>query len=272
MHQNELYDVIVIGASVEGIALCEYLNAKNPNFKVALISKTFKYLTSKTKLASTTQIVGESIYSSYYHGVIGFTLKDKKTVYGKTAVIATGSKPIKPLPDCDCFKNSGIVYKPIDIENASKNEQVVVNGSNTDAVKYAIELSKKFRYVYLCSYKFKLDCDTRLLKKLNDLPNVVHLPGCNVMACKKGKNGKLQEITLDTYSVIHCSALVGAFGRLPDVSGISPKMIEVDDAGYAITKAHNETTKVPGIYALGACTNHNTKQSITVVGNALLGR
>jgi len=265
MHQKELYDVIVIGASVEGIALCEYLNAENPDLKVALVSKSFKYLTPKNKLTATVQIVGESVYSSYYHGVIGFTLKDKSALYGKAAVIATGSKPIKnnAIP--------GIVHKPIDIPEVSKNSQVVVNGGTADAVKYSIELSKKFKYVYLCSSEFDINCDLRLKKKLNDLPNVVHLPGCNIVSCRRDKNGKLQEVTLDTYSTIHCSALVGAYGRLPDISGISVKMLDIDKDGYAVVNNKNASTKVSNIYVVGPCAKRNTKHLLTVVGNNLLG-
>ena len=271
MQQKELYDVIIVGASIEGIALAEYLLTNKPELKIAIVSRSFKYLAQKAGALNIDELTGEVVLSTYYHGVIGFTLKDRRAVYGKKAVIATGTKPIKPFINDPKLKNSGMVYSPADIINISKNHQVVVAGSSADAVKYSIELAKRFKYVYLCSKEFNLDCDTKLLKKLNDLPNVVHLPGCNIVSYKKDRNGRIQEVTLDTYSTIHCAALVGAFGRLPDISGVSPKMLEVDLDGYAVVTNKNESTKIPGIYVISACARRNTKHMLTVVGDAILG-
>jgi len=271
MQQNELYDVIIIGASAEGLTLANYLLLNKPDLKIAIISKSFKYLTQKLNTLVADKFTGEVILSTYYHGIIGFILKDKRTIYGKKAVIATGTKPIKLSTDDPKLKNSGIIYNPVDLTNISKNHQVVIVGNSAEAVKYSIELSKKFKYIYLCSKEFKLNCNAKMIKKLNELPNVVHLPGCNIVSYKKDKNGRIQEVTLDTYSTIHCAALIGAFGRMPDVSGISTKMLEVDLDGYAVVNSKNESTKIPGIYVIGACARRNTKHMLTVVGNAILG-
>ena len=140
------------------------------------------------------------------------------------------------------------------------------------AVSYALELAKKFKYVYLCSSVFKLDCNSKLLNKLNNTANIVHLPNCHIVSCKNDKEGKLAEITLDTYETIKCSALVVALGRLPDASGVSPRMIELDQDNYIKTNSLHQTTVVPTIYAIGECTRHNTKRSVTTVCNHILGR
>lgn len=270
MQQNELFDIIVLGASESGISLCEQIKAKAPEKKIALISKHFKFVKTSNKLLDTKLIEGESVLSSYNHGLVILTLKDRRLVVGKNLVIATGGKPIKAGKDT--FKNINICYKPADITINPKNKPAVVYGNNEDAVLYSLTLAKKFKYVYLCSSVFNLECSAKTLKKLNEVANIVHLPNCHVASCKNDKEGKLCEITLDTYETIKCSALVFALGRLPDISGISLKMIELEQDKYIKINNMHQTTLVPNIYAIGECTKHNTKRSITTVCNHILGR
>jgi thioredoxin reductase len=189
-------------------------------------------------------------------------------VVGKNLVIATGAAPVRS----HVLKNNNICYNPREITVNPKNKPAVVYGENSDAVNYALLLAKKFKYVYLCSETFNLHCEAKLLKKLNDTANIVHLPNCHIVSCKNAKDGQLTEITLDTYDTINCSALVLALGRIPDVNGVSTTMIELDDERYVKINTQHQTTKVNNIYAIGECTRHNTKRSITTVGNCLIGR
>ena len=98
------------------------------------------------------------------------------------------------------------------------------------------------------------------------------MPNCHISSCKNDKDGKLAEITLDTYETIRCSALVVALGRLPDASGVGIRMIELDQDKYIKINSLHQTTVVPTIYANDKCTRHNTKRSITTVCNHILGR
>ena len=268
MQQNEMYDVVVLGASAEGIALCEYIKAKSPTKKVALVSKHFNFVKPNNKLADTKLITGTSVYSSFNHGLVILTLKDNSLVVGKNLVIATGAAPVKST--ADRFKNNkAICYNPREITVNPKNKPAVVYGDGADAVKFALSMAKKFKYVYLCSSVFKLECDAKLLKKLNEVANIVHLPNCHIVSSKTDKDGKLCEVTLNTYDTIKCVALVLALGRTPDVNGVDPRMIELDQDKYIMINMHHQSTKVPNIYAIGECTKHNTKRSITMVGNYL---
>jgi len=271
MQQNEMYDIIVLGASPEGIALCEYIKTKSPDKKVALVSKHFNFVKSNNKLADTKLITGTSVYSSFNHGLVILTLKDSSLVVGKNLVIATGAAPIKS--GADRFKNNkNICYNPREITVNPKNKPAVVYGDGADAVKFALTIAKKFKYVYLCSSVFKLECDTKLIKKLNEVANIVHLPNCHIVGSKNDKEGKLCEVTLNTYDTIKCVALILALGRTPDVNGVDQRMIELDQDKYAVINSQHQVIKVPNIYAIGECTRHNTKRSITLVGNQLLGR
>ena len=258
---NQLYDVIIVGASEEGINFCDLLLKNTVGLKVALVSRNFN---RPVELEGLTKINGEVIFSSYNRGMIGLTLADRTQVFCINVVLAVGTKPIKSN-----LKNPNIRYNLTDIK-AAKTAPAVVVGNNTLAVTYALSLAKKFKYVYLCSNTVELECENKYIKKLENVANIVHLPNCNVIGCKNDKDGNLVEVLLDTYSSIRCSTLVMSLGRTPDSPGISKRMVEVDSNGYIVTKEFNATTLVPKIYAVGTCTRSSTKNRLLPVVNHLI--
>ena len=258
---SQLYDVIVIGASEEGISFCEQLLAKTTGLKVALVSRNFN---RQVDVAGLTKISGEVIFSTYNRGMIGLTLHDRTQVFGVNVVLAVGTRPIKSN-----LKNSNIHYNLLNIK-ASKTTPAVVVGNNNLAVSYALALAKKFKYVYLCSSSVELNCDAKYIKKLENVANIAHLSNCNIIGCKNDKDGKLVEVQLDTYSSIRCSTLVMSLGRVPDNPGLAKRMVEVDSNGYVITKEFNVTTVIPNIYAIGTCTKNGIKTRLGPVINHLI--
>lgn len=261
MPTNQIYDVIVIGASEEGINFCSQLLAKTTNLKIALVSRNFN---RPVDLEAITKINKEVIFSSYNRGLIGLTLNDRSQIFGLNVIIAVGTKPIKST-----LKNCNIKYNLNDLKTSKLTPAVVV-GNNTLAAKYALAISKKFKYVYLCSNTLELECEAKYIKKIENTANIVHLPNCNVIGCRNDKDGSLAEIQLDTYSSIRCTALIMSLGRIPDNSGLSKRMIEIDKEGYIITKEFNTTTIVPKIYAIGTCTRSSTKNRLLPIVNNLI--
>ena len=261
MTSNILYDVIVIGASEEGLNACKQLES---TLKIALVSRNFNRPT--TQLSNTDFYNKEVIFSSYNRGLLGVTLSDKTTLYCKNIIIAVGTKPIKSN-----LKNSNIYYN-LNSLKASKNNPVVVFGSDDLAATYAITLSKKFKYVYLCTSSLGLNCKPKYIKKIENIANIVHLPNCNIIGCKNDKEGNLVEAHLDTYSSITCVAVVMSLGRVPDNSGLDKRMIEVDPENYIKVKEYNETTKIPNIFAIGGCTRTKSSHAVSNVINKILQR
>jgi thioredoxin reductase len=261
MSTNQIYDVIIVGASEEGISFCKQLIAKTTGIKVALVSKNFN---REIEIEGLTKIENEVIFSSYIHGLIGLTLADRTQIFGLNAVIAVGTKPIK-----SSLKNSNIRYNLVGLK-ASKSTPAVVVGHDNLAVNYALTMAKKFKYVYLCSDTLELTCDNKYIKKLENTANIVHLPNCNIVSCKNDKDGNLTEVQLDTYSSIRCSTLVMSLGRTPDNSGFSKRMLSTDSEGYIITRGFNTTTVIPSIYAIGTCTKNSTKNRLLPIINHLI--
>ena len=261
---KQLFDVIVIGASTDGLALCDYLNAKNPDIKVLLVARNIGPIPNRFKLINTILITDEVIYSTYNHGVIGLNLKSGDQIFATNVVIATGTKPKKLS-----FNTPNIYYRTTTCDVCSKSSQAVVVGDKLRAVDAAIWASKKFRYVYLCSKVFNLKAPNEDLKELAACENVVHLPNCSIIDVKNNKYGELEEVTLDTYSTIKCNAILVISDRLPDVPQLDPQMIDVED-GFIKIDHQGQTTKIPKIFALGGCTKYKSKRNIAIVGKAIL--
>lgn len=258
---TQLYDVIIIGASEEGITFCEQLLAKAAGIKVALVSRSFN---REVEIEDLIKINKEVIFSSYSHGLIGLTLADRTQIFGINVVIAVGTKPTKST-----LKNCNIRYNLNGLK-ASKSTPAVVVGNDNLAATYALSLSKKFKYVYLCSNTVELDCDTKYIKKLENTANIVHLPNCNIIGCKNDREGNLTEVQLDTYSSIRCSVLIMSLGRTPDSPGFSKRMLEIDSEGYIVTGNYNKTTVIPKIYAIGTCTKNAAKNRLLATVNHLI--
>ena len=265
MYQNKIFDVIIVGASSEGITLCEYLQAKLPTKKIALVSSNFSNCKPRQTLDGIEKVERTVIYSSYIRGLIGFELNDGSKIFGINAVIATGSKPI-PLK----FNSPNIYYKLAGIRRATKSNQAVVIGNDTRAISAACWAAKKFKYVYFCSPTFQLDASKADIQKMNSIDNIVHLPNCEVVDYKNNRYGNLIEVTLNTYDVIRCNTIIAMTDRLPDIPQLNPQMITLDKEGYIEVNHLGETTKVPKLFAVGGCTKYDAKRNIAVLGRRLI--
>jgi thioredoxin reductase len=260
-----IYDVIIVGATPEGIELAKKL--ADTSKKVIIISSKF-YTDFEFEFDNLSKLEAEAVFLSYTRGLIGVNVLQGDTkgiIYGTNLVLATGTKPIKAS-----LKNANIRYKALDILGKHKSEPVVVYGNNEEAGLYALDLAKRFCYVYFCTKDFELNCSKRLQKKINETANIVHLPGCSIISCKNDKDGKLAEITLDTYATITTTALVFALGRIPDMPSFARRFIDTGEDGFADVKEFNESKLVPGIYAIGNLCRNNTKKDITKLATHLI--
>lgn len=262
MQQNDLYDVIVVGASAEGLAALDGIRTRAANCKTLLISKDAS--------ARSGSYEGTVVYTSYLRGFIGVTTQDKETFWCKSLIIATGSKPKQRKCPIKC---RGVSFNVSGLTKATKKLPAVVCGDGELAARYALEVSKYFKYVYLCTSGMELNCSRKTALKLNETANIAHLPNCSVVSGKANKQDELIEVTLDTYSAVKCSALFIAAERVPEVPGFDKKMLKLNEFGAIMTKpANNETTVVPNIYAVGECCDHNTKGAVKNVCDSIISK
>lgn len=241
-----LYDFIVIGASHDGYKIVKTLCKFKPDVKICFISKKF----DKKQILpdNVVCIIGAPIYSTFNHGVIGINLSDK-AYFGTKVIIATETKPKK----LNGVKTDYLGYKLADISIRSKITPIVVVGNNDDAAKGALTLAETHKYIYMCLKESELKCSDELKEKIENKDNILVLPLSYIIACKHNKQNKLQEVKLNTYSILKCGFIVAFTDRLPEIPRLANNMLTCDLTGAIKVNKNNETEIIPNIFAIGGC-------------------
>jgi thioredoxin reductase len=247
---NQFFDIIILGASKEGLSVYKKLKQTEFGRTVQLISERFPASVEDTS----NFITGKVAFISYNHGMMGITLDSDQgipRIFCHNLIIATGECP-KKFPKLGPTVDQ-IYYNAVDIPEDSKSAAAVVYGDTEYAAKMALTLRKKYKYVYLCTKSFEPKYSYQVRKRLKEATNVAHLPGCQI-AEYDGSKGKLTKVTLDTYETITCKALYVDIGRTPDLSAFPNtryRLFAVNEDSKIITD-ENCQTLVPKVFAVGA--------------------
>lgn len=266
---TKVIDVIIIGASKEGISTAVQLAKKDSNINIVIVSKNFNKWTSKyPQFPNIHRIEQEAFYTTFNRGLYGIYLKDNTKLFSCNLIIATETK-MAPLK----VKNKTLseVYNKItDAPKLGPEAQAIVIGHDAAAVKLAIAAAKKYMYVYLCAESLKLSCKEELKEKFSKVKNIALLPGCKITNFSTDKEGNLKDITLDTYATIRCNAVFMLGKSEPDLSYISTKFISLDENKAIITGDLNNSIKIPGIYAVGGCNANYKKAALSKMCDSII--
>lgn len=253
---NYQVDIIIIGDSKSGHEMLDKLASSRPTIKFAFISQAFKSTTTHDYL-NVEYFKNEVIFTDYKNRLFGCYLKNGDRIYGTHLIIASGLS-YSPLmlnnkPAVGVFNNTD------DIPKLAKNQPAVVICNQNSEIKFALEVAKKYKQVYLCSKDFSIDNITPAnAKKLEEAKNLVVLPNTSLLKAI-AKEGVLQKVELNNYATLNCSAIYAKTEATPAVTFVSDKLIQKDESGYLVTTERAESTLVPKCFAIGNCAKKYTK-------------
>lgn len=249
-------DIIIIGDSKAGHAVLDKIASSKPTIKVAFVSDTFKSYTTHDYL-NVEYIKGKVVFTDYKNRLFGVYLEDGSRLYSTHLVIASG---VAYAPFTIGTKVIPQVFNNVDdIPKAAKNQPAVVICNKNSEVKFALEVAKKYKQVYLCTKEISINNVTEAnLKKLANTENLVVLPNTSIVKTIIKEN-ILQKVELDNYSTINCSAIYVKTEATPDVAFVSERLINRDELGYLVTSQSAESTLVPKCFAVGNCAQKYTK-------------
>ncbi len=267
---NYQYDLIIIGDSKEGHQLVNSIASANLKIKIAFISREFKTSTTRDFL-NVEYLKDEVSLTDYKNRLFGCYLKSGIRLYATHLVFAVGQK-YAPFT-VNNKKVPNVFNTVVDVPKEAKKLPALVLANNTSDIEMALEVSKKYKYVYLCLDDFGNWISDTLRKKLvlKQAANVVVLPNTHISKIST-KDEIFTTIELDNYSTVTCAAIYVKTAASPDTACISPRacLIKANEAGYLETDDKLESTLVPKCYAAGNCTQKCTKKMLTALTEAIL--
>ena len=202
-----------------------------------------------------------------------FIVSAEETEYAaKTVILATGVKNRRlGLDKEEDLLGSGISYCATCDGAFYKNLDVAVVGGGSTALTYAVFLAKYCRKVYLVHRRNEFRGEVRLVKILEDLPNVEFILDSTV-----------EELVGDTTleAIVVKNKNDGQFTRI-DVSGLFvaigqianndkfKDLIALDENGYIIA-GEDCRTSVNGIFAAGDCRQKSIRQLTTATADGTI--
>lgn len=264
---NRKVDIIVIGDSKEGRDIIKTLVSETTFINIAFISRNFKNTTTRNYL-NVEYIEDDVILTDYKNRLFGCYLKNGDRIYSTHLIIATGLayEPLmlnkKPIP--------GVFNNTENIPKTARSQPAIVVGQQNSDVKFALEVAKKYKQVYLCTENLAIKNITAANdKKLTETESIVTLPNATIIKANDS-NGQLKSVELSNYSTINCSAIFVKTKATPESQFISNNIISKNDEGYFRTTNIAQSLLVPKCFAIGNCAEKSTKKMKALMIESIL--
>ena len=281
-----MYDVIIIGSGPAGLSCAIYVARANRKVLVledenfgGKLNKIYKI----ENYPGFSSILGGELASNLYEHAKTFdveirqglvkNLKNKtivldngETLEARAIVVASGVKEKAfDLPNAKDFIGKGISYCAVCDGFFFKGKDVVVYGSDRQAIEDALYLSTVANKVYLCSPREQFNSEEKLINDVNNNEKVEVIK--NVIPKELViENGVLKGLALNDRT-IECS------GIFPHV-GVSPNTVFLDtgllnEKGYLKVNEHMETSK-EGIFGAGDVIEKELRQVVTACSDGTI--
>ncbi len=297
-----MYDTIIIGAGVTGLATAMYsgrLNMKTlilgttsgnelPIGGVITLTDTvdnypgFKHLTGvelakkleehakeyniPIKEEKATDISKEEKMNCF------IVKTEKETYHTKTVIFATGAKWRElPMKGADEFKNKGVHYCALCDGALYKDKTIGVVGGSDTAAKETLLLAQNAKKVYIIYRRDKIRAEPINQKLIEKNEKIEIITNTNIVEIKGDKFVK--SVMLDNEhngsKELQLDGVFGAIGHTP-LSDLAVKLgVKVNDK-KEIMVDRNSKTNVEGIYAAGDVVDSVFKQAITGVAEGVV--
>lgn len=247
---NFRVDAVIIGDSRSGHAILDKLAKGTPKIRVAFISKSFKS-TTNIDYVHVKYIKNEVTYICYRHRLFYCYLANGDIIFSTHVVVATGV-------DYEPFIINNVqipcvFHSAYDVSTTAKDEPALVICNNNADAKLALDISKKYKQVYLCTNALDIaKCvSAATAKKLAKTENIAVVPNTSIRSITNSA-GTIKKVELDNYAEISCSAIYVKTAAKP-VTEFIPANILSTENGYPVVTETCESTLVPKFFAAGNC-------------------
>ncbi len=284
---TDRWDLLIIGGGPAGLNAALY--AQRKGLKVGLIAKDiggqlhnttdvdnylgFQRLEGKTlsnQFLNHVKALDVPIKSDVFvtqitpqKALFSLQLSNGKTLFSKTIIIATGSKPRKlNIPGEETFSNRGVSYCTTCDAPFFKDKHVIVSGGGNSAAEAVLDLSYWAKHITVV-HRSRWRADKLLLDKISNLPNVtIHLETqiINVDGDEMMRGVHVLDKNTQSTRFIHAEGLFIEIGTIP-MSDLVTGFVQLN-ANHEIVVDAMQMSSIPGLFAAGDVSHQPFKQII----------
>ncbi len=205
-----------------------------------------------------------------------FRLKsDSREVLADSVIISTGaSARYLGLPGEEAFYNKGISACATCDGFFFRGKEVAVLGGGDSAVEEAVFLTRFCTKVHLIHRRDELRASKIMQQRAIDNDKIEIHWNRVVDGYEGDDQGRLVGVRLkdtqsDAVETLAVEGLFMAIGHVPNTQ-IFKGQLDMDDAGYLITKPDSTYTNVEGVFACGDVQDRTYRQAVTAAGSGCM--
>jgi thioredoxin reductase (NADPH) len=269
---TEIRDVIIIGGGPAGYTAALY--AARGNLR-PLVFEGFAY---GGQLMITSDVEN---YPGFEEGIMGpelmATMRKQAERFGaeehqaRSVIVATGATARQiGLPSERQLQGMGVSYCAVCDAAFFRDKHVIVVGGGDSAMEETSFLAKFASDVKLVHRRDEFRASKIMIDYARSKPNVEFITNAVVdevlgtddqkvtgVRLKDTVNGETRELPAD--------GLFVAIGHDP-TTGLFRGILDMDEAGYLITKDGSTATNIEGVFAAGDVVDHTYRQAVTAAG------
>ncbi|MCA9320237.1 MAG: thioredoxin-disulfide reductase [Planctomycetes bacterium] len=200
---------------------------------------------------------------------------DDREVHAESVIISTGaSAKYMNLPGEKDFYNKGLSACATCDGFFFRGKEVVVIGGGDSAAEEANFLTRFCSKVTLVHRREELRASKIMQQRLFDNPKVDIRWNSQLSAYHGDANGVIEAVTLEStkdgsQERFATQGVFMAIGHKPNTD-LFKGVLEMDDAGYLITRPDSTYTSIDGVFACGDVQDHTYRQAITAAGSGCM--
>jgi thioredoxin reductase (NADPH) len=213
----------------------------------------------------------DRIDSVDFSGPVKKLVGGEATYEAKCVIIATGASPrFLGIPgEQEYYGGNGVTTCATCDGAFYRDVPVAVVGGGDSACEEALFLTRFASKVYLAHRRDTFRASDIMVQRVKNHAKIELVLNVTPKQVLGGADGKVHTLEVVEKSgavrALGVKCVFVAIGHVPNSKAFTPAL-DVDEGGYFIAAANTVSTKVPGVFVAGDCSDHVYRQAITAAG------